>query len=136
MGKSKEKLFSQSNLNLLKEEADKWFKYFGLIDFDLKVKIDSENYEDNLAVATCDFIAKSAVIKISKCWPDYYLNAFEVKLTAFHEVCEIMLGRLRALADGKFSDTEVNETIHSVINRLQNTIFIDSLKKKPKKHKI
>jgi len=122
MPKNQEKLFPQKYLKLFRVKAEYWFKYFGLLDFDLFVRISSTNM-DNLAEATCDHFAKSATITISKFWPDDQLNEYEVKCTAFHEVCEIMLSRLRALANGKFSEEEVNETIHSVINRLQHTIF-------------
>ena len=134
MGKSKEKLFLQPYLKLFQEEADYWFRYFGLLDFDLKVKISTSDEMENLAEATCDHIAKHATIVIAKFWPEYYFNDmdYEVRLTAFHEVCEILFGRIRALAD-RFSDMEVNETIHSIINRLQNSIFIESLESRKKK---
>ncbi len=122
MPKTTEKLFPQKYLKLFRIKAEYWFKYFGLLDFSLKIRISSTNM-DNLAEATCDHLAKYSTITISKYWPDDHLNEYEVKLTAFHEVCEILLGRIRALAIGKFSEEEVNETIHSIINRLQNTIF-------------
>lgn len=122
MPKTTEKLFPQKYLTLFKSKAEYWFRYFGLLDFDLKVRISSTNM-DNLAEATCDHLAKYATITISKYWPSHQLNEYEVKVTAFHEVCEVLLGRLRALANGKFSEEEVNETIHAVINRLQNSVY-------------
>jgi hypothetical protein len=120
MPKLKEKPFKETHLKLFKKEFEKWINYFGLLDFDIQIKI-SENNSDTLAVTTVLHQDKIAVISITKLWDE--LNDYKIRETAFHEVIEVLLSRLRNMACGTFSDEAVNETTHAVIARLQNSIF-------------
>jgi len=117
---TKEKLFENHHLELFKKEANYWLNYFSLLDFDVQIKI-SENNEECLAFVIVSHSNKIASLKISKFWDE--LNDDKVRETAFHEVCEILLSRLRSLACGTFSDEAVDETCHSIIGRLQNSVF-------------
>jgi hypothetical protein len=130
MPKIEEKPFSPQHLKIFKKEAEKNIKRFGLFDFDTYITVSNENeLPDFLALTTAEHTSKLAGMKISKLWPLEQLNNEEIKRTAFHEVCELLLARIRAMALGKFSEEEVNEAIHTIINRLQYA-FVDSQKKK------
>jgi hypothetical protein len=120
----KEKPFKEIHLKLFKKEFEKWVQYFGLLDFDIQIKISDKN-DNTLAVTTVLHQDKIALISITNMWDE--LNDYKIKETAFHEVMEVLLSRLRNMACGTFSDEAVNETTHSIIARLQNSIFKISL---------
>ena len=122
----KEIIFENCHLELFKKEANYWLNYFGLLDFDVQIKI-SENNEECLAFVIVSHPNKIVVLKISKLWDE--LSDLKIRETAFHEVCEVLLSRLRSLACGTFSDEVVDETCHSIIGRLQNSIFNELCKR-------
>lgn len=130
MPKKTEKLFQAKHLKIFKKEAEKNIKRFGLFDFDTYITVSNKSeLPDFLALTSAEHTSKLAGIKISKVWPLQQLNNHEIKITAFHETCELLLARLRAMALGKFSEEEVNETVHVIINRLQYAFFNSKTKK-------
>jgi len=52
----------------------------------------------------------------------------EIKRVAFHEVCELLLASLGWMAKERFNSDEVDEKIHEIIRRLENTIFKEKRK--------
>jgi hypothetical protein len=120
MKTTKENIFEKSDLELFKKEAEHWSAFFGLMDFDLQISMSDKN-DDSLAYTVVSHQDKIAIIKVSKCWDE--LTEYKIRETAFHEICEVLISRLRSMACGTFSDDAVNETAHSIILRLQNSIF-------------
>lgn len=124
MSKQKEHLFEEKHFELYKRESEFWVRYFGLLDFDIQYKI-SEKNGSTLAATTVYHADKIATVEVTKLWDE--LNDQKIKEVAFHEVCEILLSRLRSMACGTFSEEAVNETCHSIIARLQNSIWRKSV---------
>lgn len=48
----------------------------------------------------------------------------EIDKTAFHEICEVLLGNLRYIASIGISDIHVDNEIHLIIRTLENTLFL------------
>ena len=111
---------SIKQFELFKEECRKWIKFFGLIEYRIEffhggirqARAQTEDYDHMMA---CD-------ITFAKELDDTTDNE-KIKMAAFHEVCEIMLMRLRSLADEYYSFGIVNREVHSIVRRLENCIF-------------
>jgi hypothetical protein len=117
---TKEHYFKEQHFEIYKKESEFWIRYFGLLDFDVQYKI-SEKNGNNLATTTVSHSDKMVIVEVTKLWDE--LTEKKIRETAFHEVVEILISRLRSMACGTFSDEAVNETCHSIIIRLQNSIL-------------
>ena len=79
----------------------------------------------NLAWSNHNFTAKSSYLILSKEWRNTIpVSNREVKISAFHEVCEIMLFPLRYLRECRFlTETEIDPEVHRLIRTFENVIF-------------
>ena len=111
---------------LFKAECRKWLDRFGLkgwrVEFFHDDHADISNarawYQVNSIVDRC------ASIGLTSEWqPDSITNE-KIKVSAFHEACELFLVRLRVLAGARFIDeSEIDEECHAIIRTLENVFF-------------
>ena len=106
-----------------KKECEKWIAYFGLIDW--QVHFDHEERNDCRAAIYYDCSGKVCTITLNTIWTHSAPGG--MKKLAFHEVCELLLGPLSEHAGAVYNHGIVQEQVHTVIRRLENTIFKESL---------
>jgi hypothetical protein len=111
---------------LFKEEVWKWLRYFHLGSWDVDILLEPTDGEAGLC--GCDYVQKYARIILADNlnFDDESAEGKQlyVKKIAFHEVCELLLGEIRLVADSRYATPEmINNSIHGVISRLTNTIF-------------
>jgi len=101
-----------------KKEAEFWIGYFGLKEWE--VSYTHEDIDNGYAKSNASYQTKIATITLDIVLPDKR----KVKLYAFHEVCELMFTQVSDFITGTFSGYERNQSVHNIIIRLQNTIFL------------
>lgn len=113
----------KSQFSIFKSEAEYWLNYFGLTDWG--VTFETEPLTDTVAETRFQFVAKRVLIVLnSDCSSDD-----DIKQTAFHEVCEVLLGNLYYQAERACTSDYQREMIamagHDIIRRLENTVYRD-----------
>lgn len=116
----------ERDFQIFKDEAQYWIDQFGLLDWRIEFefkKLDNDTY------AQCDsqLLGRWAYLILNK-WQTEQISEYQIRQSAFHEVCELLLQELRR--------TALNETIpfdermiltdaaaHSVIRRMENSVF-------------
>lgn len=111
------------DFEIFKSEAMKWIVFFGLADWE--VHFFHEFLDHGMGATTQGwFKSKNAEIKLNKEWPKEYKNEYQIRLTAFHEVCELLLMELRILAQCRYlAEDDIDHATHTIIQRLVNTVF-------------
>ncbi len=110
-----------ADFKLFCKEAATWLERLGVIDYETTF-----SHEGLDSVAGAEFSTQNrwAVIKLGKDWGESLKNKEEVRKSAFHEVCELLLGDLRTLCDtDKVSEDDADREIHRVIRVLENVFF-------------
>lgn len=120
---------SESDFELFKSEANKWIEKFGLKDWSISFAF--EHLQDNYAECRYKWLGRIAVLVLSK-WMDEETSKEQIRKSAFHEVCELLLVVMEktALDEAIPYDERMGLTDsarHGVIRRLENSIFQDSL---------
>ena len=111
---------TKKDFELFKRECEKWIEFFGLKEYRIEffhedigqTRGQTDDY-DHLMV--CD-------IKFPKELHSETDNG-KIKMAAFHEVCEVMLIRVRRMADEYYAFDRVNREIHTIIRKLENSIY-------------
>ena len=106
---------------IFKKECQYWIDFFGLTDYRIEffmseeingARGQTEDYKDLMALDITfptELHDETGIEKIKK--------------TAFHEVCEGMLMRVREMANQHYNWELVNKEIHTTIRRLENSIY-------------
>lgn len=114
------------DFELFKKECLFWINYFGLKDWHVVFHHDILE-EDNFA-AQCDttLAQRHSTIFLNKELSDdtYPLTDEDIKQIAFHEVCELLLRKLRTLGENRYAtEIEIYEATHEIISVLTNTLL-------------
>lgn len=121
---------SKEDFELFKAECKKWVEFFGLKCWQISYlhlnSCNEENFED-IAWIEPNVETMSVIFFLNREWVDdkiFYCKE-EVKLLAFHEVCELLLTKLDDLAGMRFNVTEerVRSTTHEIIYTLENSVY-------------
>lgn len=125
MGRKKK---SDEWFELFKKEASHWLWYFGMHDWRVTFYHD-QLFNLRIAETRMDYIGKCAsMILANNLSPDHYTEE-QVKRTAFHEVCELMLGSLYCLVEPHIVSEREHDMMskagHDIIRRLENTVYQD-----------
>lgn len=124
MGKVKQKTYktTSEHFKIFQEECSYWIEYFGIIDH----RIGFYHIDDSNSYGYCcvnkDRSDRCAGLYLST---DFGINEpteFQVRKTAFHELCELMFLKI---SDSLPVDRQAN-LVHEMIRRFENTIFRDS----------
>ncbi|WP_304048942.1 hypothetical protein [Desulfovibrio piger] len=110
---------------LFKSECQKWIDLLGLKDW--SVNFAFEHLESSRAECLVNWTGKSCTIVLGK-FPKDDMEIDDVRKSAFHEVCELLLTDMEFTAldeaiphDERKVLTEVAR--HGVIRRLENSVF-------------
>jgi len=112
---------TKKHFELFKKEGRKWLREFGLLDWETFF-----NHKDIDARArySADIEHRIAVLILSTQWEGPQPQNKLIRRAAFHEVAELLLAKIRCLAESRTCDEqELNEAIHAVIRTLENVIF-------------
>lgn len=112
---------TKADFELFCKECYDWVKYFNLEEYEIVFK---HTKIDGAYADTCtDAQSHQALIRLNVVWPESPTE-LTIRQTAFHEVIELLLGRLRCFSSSRFVlEREIDEAVHGVIMRLQNTVF-------------
>jgi len=111
------------HFDIFKRECRYWIRRFGLLDWNIDYSHDlsSGGYK---ATCTTQLDDRTAMISLSIDWLDNEPTVINIKLVAFHEVCELLLARFDFIAKARYLQLEdVDEERHSIIARLQNAFL-------------
>jgi len=116
---------TKKHFELFKKECKKWIEFFGLKEWNVSYDWCTPVEDCVLAWSNHHFSAKSSYLILSKEWRNTVpVTNEQVKKSAFHEVCEMMLFPLRYMSECRFlSDTEIDPEIHRLIRTFENVIF-------------
>jgi hypothetical protein len=115
---------TKDDFEYFQRECLKWIDRFHLNDWD--IVFSWEDLEDQLGELHAKYAARKAVIVLSKDFGDIFSNRKKLQLrqTAFHEVCELLLIRIGMMAKARvFDEEELEAEIHAVINRLMKVLL-------------
>lgn len=100
-------------------ECRKWIKKFGLTEWEIYFyheKIDAAaRVVGSTKEMTADILLSTEI--------EGPVFKTEIKRCAFHEVCELLLLDVRTHLDFVFCKGEIDNLLHKIIYRLQNTYF-------------
>lgn len=114
---------TKAHFEIFKKECRYWIQRLGLTDWEIEFK---HNNEDKESFCNCRpfLLSRSAVLTLTKDWEDFKLTNYLVRRYAFHEVCELLMGRLDHIAEARFvRKEEIEEERHAIIRRLENAFF-------------
>jgi len=108
-----------------KKECEYWIKYFRISGWEIHFIHSSD--PDGRACCFWDEPGRISTISLNLSWSMTPVKN-EIKRTAFHEVCELLLARLQNQAMEIKAKLYVSETAHEIIRVLENSIFIEKRK--------
>lgn len=115
---------TQREFKIFKAECQKWIAQFGLTQWE--VGFHHQENDQHLAWVTINHKSRFCAFYLNKTWrwKNQSPTDHEVKKTAFHEVCELLLHQIRYLGECRYlSDSEMEPAVHEVIHVLENMIF-------------
>lgn len=107
--------------DFFKEEVLYWAQWWGLLEWDWRILWGDE--DDALAWVKAEEESGIAAVFLARNWGLDVITPKNLSKSAFHEVCEVLLGRLDCLARREARDWKVNAATHQVIRRLENVVF-------------
>lgn len=124
----------QADFNTFKIECEKWAKVLGLSDWEIKYIPAVPGIEDEIneecykAWVTFDSDACLACVHFNTKWrevEDEGCKEIDIGLSAFHEMCEILVADLMRLTHSRYNvcEEDINVSKHKLIHRLENCIF-------------
>lgn len=118
----KKPVVSVKRFDLFRSECERWISAFGLLDWEVEYL--HQHNEDHIAYTRFNYSARVANIALNKKWvADFPLTDEQIKKTAFHEACELLLYPIRYLSECRYlTDSEVDPEIHSIIHALERVI--------------
>jgi len=121
-------LTTENQFKMFVKESRKWINIFNLNNWEFDfIHIRMENA---IAKTVTNSVACSALVQLNTVWEsDTQISTYEIKKTAFHEICEVLLARLKYLAEERFlAINEVDTEAHNIIHILEHVIFDKSIK--------
>ncbi len=113
---------TKEDFELFKSEVTYWANAFGLKGYQLFFR--HEDLSGNFAEIRYNIISRNAVFSLNTEFDTIDYSPEEIKRTAFHEVCELLLCRLSTIGKARFvAELEIDEEIHNIIRILENTVF-------------
>ena len=114
---------NKKDFEVFKEECNKWVDYYGLKSWIIDYT-HSNKYHNNLATCNTNITNRSCVINLTINWETDQVTDYWVRRWAFHEVCELFLANLRALAFYRHTtEDEIKEEVHAIIRTLENELW-------------
>lgn len=113
------------DFQIFKDEAQYWIDQFGLLDW--RIGFAFEKIDGFYAESRTYWYGRTATLVLNK-WQDEPIETEQIRKSAFHEVCEVLLTEMRNIALNKSIASEEHEDMfigaaHGVIRRLENSVF-------------
>ena len=110
------------DFELFQSECERWIEIYGLKHWDVFFR--HEECEGRFAACGTILKARVATITLAKEWQKADYTPQEIKRTAFHEVSELLMAPVNALANHRYvSEDEIEGEIHAVIRTLESVLF-------------
>ena len=117
---------TKKDFELFKSECEKWIEFFGLKGW--QISFSYEKLSKGKAECTYNIVNRSVLLSFNKQWntesENDKITPENIKRDAFHEVSEMLLCKLRNLAEYRFTTQyEIDEAVHEIIRTLENVVF-------------
>lgn len=117
---------TKKQFEIFKEECEKWVDYFGLKNWQIYYR--HVKVEDCRANCAFNCVGGIATLTLNTDWnemSDDFVNDDAVRKSAFHEVCELLFGRINDMVGQRWGliEADAEEEIHRLIRILENVIF-------------
>lgn len=127
MNKVKKYKTTKKHFKIFKAECAKWVGFFQLRSWEVRYKHqDSDIDKDWNAWCSSSWTDRVAHLGLAKNWGSTKPTRYEVRISAFHEVCELLLSRLIIEAKVDRCPTEldnIKEQTHAIIRRLEHAVW-------------
>lgn len=108
----------ESSFETFKKEFMLWVDIFGLRGW--RINFVFEELDSAYAYCKTNIVGRAATISLGKTLSQYDFDHFDLKRTAFHECGELLLSRIRALANYRnTTEDEISEEIHNLIRIME-----------------
>lgn len=113
---------TKAHFEIFKQEFRRWVEILGLKDWELFFEHDDKK---NRASVSYNIVSKIATVYLGNNWTHIKaITDYDLSRVAFHEACELMLGRLMEVGRSRYvSEVEFEEAGHDIIRRLENSFF-------------
>jgi len=101
--------------------CDHWLNFFGLKQWKVYYRFADMN-KDDIANVAWKISGRVATMSLNKDVPDF-ITTNDIKMSAFHEVCELLFANISTCLGDYISEIIVNDMVHEVIRILENTVF-------------
>jgi len=100
----------------------RWQKFFGLINYSISYQHTELEKDD--AQCRYNISGKWAIMTLSTAVQNHNHSInFFIRELALHEVCELLIGELGALARARYNYDEVESAEHEIVMRLVNVLL-------------
>jgi len=113
---------TKAQFNYFRQRVEFWFQEWGLHNWRCDVTHSREESDDIRATA-CWLIPHFACTINLNTETDEKLDQAEIDRTALHETWEVILSKLRNMAEETYSHDVVDGAIHDVIRRIENVVL-------------
>lgn len=116
---------TKKHFKLFKRESKKWIKILGLQGWEVRFKHTPDVGDGNFADARTNSTNRAARLRLNTNWPEgHKLTSKEIRKTAFHEVCHIVMDLVGSCARSRhIMEHEIDEAEHAIIRTLESTLF-------------
>jgi hypothetical protein len=125
---------TDSDFRLFIQEFEYWQKKFGLLDWEILFE---KKYSKGLVASlSYNMLSRGCIVMLSSKIPSREYNKLSIMMSAFHEVCELLLSGFNTIIENSrdylpknIAENSEGEQ-HRIIMILQNSMFIDDLVKR------
>lgn len=105
------------------KECKKAIKLLGISGWDITYFHGGNQLKGAMAETSTTLETKVAGIYLSKDWPYSTVSYADLKFTAYHEACHLIMARLHCLARCRYvSESEIKEADEEAVNTLTYTL--------------
>lgn len=118
-----------------KDEFMYWVEKYGLKDWEYHFYFEAhEDDVDARAFIRRDVESRIALVSLDKQWIGLKPIEYEIRRAAYHEANEMLLSKINDIARRRsIMSSDIEEAVHEIIRRLENTYFDNDLNLRKKK---
>jgi len=115
---------TEIDFDIFKDECEKWIKIFGLSGWYVSYRHEPMDKTYSANICYC-FSSRTATIKLNTFRLEHECTELSLRKSAFHEVCELFLGKITCLAESRYlSAGQIEEETHNIIRTLEREFFL------------
>lgn len=120
---------TEEHFEIFKAECEKWLTFFGLKGWSV-IFLHEKLGGEYRASCSVDIAGRIATIRLAIDYSWVPVTCHDVRQSAFHEVCELLLYRLRYIGECRYlQPEEIPEEVHNIIRILENSVFAQSIRR-------